>query len=399
MPIAHRTRASQLIGRLAAAALAGMLAATAVAQPAPPKVVTAPVVSREIAQEAEFIGRGEAIDKVDLTARVSGYLKSQNAPSGTNVKRGDLLFQIDSDMYQAVLEARQADVAQAKASLENAQLDLKRKQELLTRQTVSQADVDTATAAEKVAAAQVAAAEAAARQAQLDVSYTKITAPFDGRIGRAQVSVGALISPTSGPLATLVKEAPIYVAFSVSDRTLIDVMQQVGTTSPQVPDGGAGAKVYVELANGTRLKQPGKIAYIDNRIDPATGAITVRAQFDNEQGLIFDGGFVDVFIQSETPVTRLLVPQTAISRDQKGSFVLVVSSDNLVQQRYVQTGSQNGTDMVILDGLREGEQVIIQGLQKVRPGATVETVAAPAPNNGTDNTATTDAAAPKTDSE
>ena len=198
-------------------------------------------------------------------------------------------------------------------------------------------------------------------------------------MGRANFSVGALISPTSGALATLVQEAPIYVAFSVSDKTLVDVMQELHLSSPQIPDGGAGADVYVQLSNGTRLKEPGKIAYLDNRIDPATGAMTVRAQFDNTQGLIFDGAFVDVFIQSQTPVERLLIPQTAISRDQKGAFVLVVGQDSTVQQRYVQTGTPEGADIVISDGLREGEQVIVQGLQRVRPGVKVDAVPAPAP--------------------
>ncbi|MFC3615797.1 efflux RND transporter periplasmic adaptor subunit [Lutimaribacter marinistellae] len=342
----------------------------------PPKVSIAAAYTQEIVEEATFIGRGEAIDKVEIVARVNGFLQETLVGDGAVVEKDQLLFRIEPDLYEATLQARRADLDSAKANLELTSVDLARKEELVSRGATPESELDVARANELVAEAQIKSAEAAIRQAELDLSYTEIKAPFPGRIGQVAISEGDVVGPSKGPLVALVREEPIDVAFSLNEKQFVDVLEQLEQTAASLAESGKSPVVRLTLPNGTELDETGEIIFVDNRIDPQTGTIAMRARFENKSRFILDGAFVHVRIQALQPVTRVLIPQAAMQRDQRGPFVLVVTSQQMVEQRYIQTGDTVDSAIIVLDGLREGESVIVEGLQRVRPGVAVDAVMA-----------------------
>ncbi|MGR3615949.1 MAG: efflux RND transporter periplasmic adaptor subunit [Paracoccaceae bacterium] len=340
------------------------------------KVKISAAYTEMIQDDVSFIGRGEAIDKVGIVARVNGFLEEVLVRDGAEVQEGDLLFRIESSAYQATLDANNAALAKAEAALELASIELGRKEQLLQRGSVPVAERDTARANEKAAEADVASAKASIRQAELNLSYTEISAPFSGRVGRVQISEGDVISPNSDVLATIIRESPVYVQFSVNEKQFVDLLQRVDERAGEISESEANPDVLVDLPNGARLEEVGAIAFADNRVDPATGSVSVRAEFKNTKGLIVDGAFVTVIVQASTPAAKILIPQSAVQRDQRGDFVLTIGQQNTVEQRYVTLGEPVGTATIVEDGLQEGESVIVEGLQRVRPGAPVEAIAA-----------------------
>jgi membrane fusion protein (multidrug efflux system) len=326
------------------------------------------VISKPVAASSDFVGQTEAFQSVDLRARVTGFLLKQSFKEGNTVKKDDVLFVIDPSEYNAKRDVAAAKVEHAKAVILEAQNQLRRYAKLEASGTFSPAQLDKAKADEGKARADLAAAEADLKTAELDVGYTKVIAPIDGRIGGSSVDGGNLIGPDSGVLATVVDLDPVRVNFAVSERSYLDYTQAIkeGKTSGFTPK--------IQLANDQMYPHDGKLDYIDNRVDPSTGTIKVRVEFPNPDALLLPGQFVNVTLVSAVPQNQMVVPQVAIQENQTGPFVLVVDKDNKVELRPVKTGQRIGTEISVTDGLTPGESIIIEGIQKVRPGATVNPV-------------------------
>ncbi|MGS4946478.1 efflux RND transporter periplasmic adaptor subunit [Meridianimarinicoccus sp. RP-17] len=342
--------------------------------PAAPRVTVAAAVMQDVVQDASFIGRVEAVDTAAIVPRVSGFVRKIAVANGAAVQAGDLLIEVEPDQYAATVAMRRAELSSAQANLALAEVELARRRELVARAAVAQSELDVAEANAQAAEAAVQAAQAALRMAELDLGYTRITAPFDGRLGRLNVSLGELVGPNTGALVTLVREAPVFVRFSLDERQFYDTVAQVAEDGEDIGTTAARLDVTLRLPNGAEFAETGRIAFGDNRVDPATGTLAVRAEFENADRVLVDGAFVTARLAQREPVPMLTIPQAAVQRDQTGPFVLVVGSEQTVEQRHVETGRQVGTSVVVTEGLREGEAVIMEGLQRIRPGVPVEAV-------------------------
>ncbi len=336
----------------------------------PPAVLVQAAELKPIADQSEFIGRAAAVDKVELRARVKGFLGPRKFADGDQVKKDQVVFTIEPETYQAAVDQKKAQLDAARAALANAELQLKRAAELLRTNTGTQVTYDQRLSEQLQAKAQVEDANAQLRDAALQLSYTDIKSPIDGRIGRAAFSPGNLVSPESGVLATVVSENPIRVLFPVTQRELLDARRDQATD----PNG---IVVRVRLADGSIYKEKGKIDFIDNTVDAKTDGQIVRATFPNPEGMLTDGQTLRVIIEGEQVPTSVAVPQAAIAQDQTGAYLFVVNDKNVVEQKRVRTGVSRDGLVAITTGLQAGERVIVQGQQRVRPGMTVNPSVAP----------------------
>ncbi len=347
-----------------------MLAEPAVAQNADaPSVIVAAVERQDVSRTFSYVGRIEAADSVALTARVSGYLGPRSFREGGDVKKGDLLFVIEQEPYQIAVEQYQADLAGAQATLKNAQTDFTRKEALVKRKTISQATLDEARAALGLARANVQQARAALRRAKLDLSYTQVKSPIDGRISRATYSTGALVGPNSQALATVTSVDPVHVTIAVTEKDLIQARRE------GIDLDNAQVSATLKLSDGSDYGHVGAFDYLDPSVNQATDTILVRAIFPNPDRILLPGQFVTLFVRSNNPQSALVIPQVAVQEDREGYFVLVVDRANQVAARRVVLTDQIDTGWVVEDGLAEGERVVVQGLQKVRPNMVVNVVA------------------------
>src|SRR5882757_4265445 len=338
----------------------------------PPAVLVQPAELKPIAAQAEFIGRAAAVDKVELHARVKGFLGPRKFNDGDEVKKDQVLFTIEPEPYQAAVDQKIAQRDSAQAALNNAELQLKRAAELLRTNTGTQVTYDQRLSEQLQAKAQLESAEAQLRDAQIQLSYTEIKSPIAGRIGRAAASPGNIVSPDSGVLATVVKDDPMRVLFSVTQRELLDARRDTTVGGPD------SLIVRLKLADGSFYKERGKIDFIDVTADPRTDGQIVRAVFQNTDHALTDGQTLRVVIENKKAPTAVVVPQAAIAIDQTGPYLFVVSDKNVVEQRRVKTGISRDGMLVIDEGLKAGEKVVIQGQQRVRPGMTVTPTTAPA---------------------
>jgi membrane fusion protein (multidrug efflux system) len=345
---------------------AGQQAANEAAKPAPTVEVTA-AETQPVEQLATFVGRVVANDKVELLARVEGFLKERKFTEGHEVAVGDLLFVIEPDQYQAIVEQREADLAKAKADQQNTAAQLKRGLELLKDKNIAQAKVDELQAADSIALASIQQAEAALNAAKLDLGYTRVLAPVAGRIGLAQYTVGNLVGPTSKPLATIVSQDPIYVQFPLTQREVLEARRDIKEKGGNPQD----VVVRVKLSDGSLYDQVGRLNFIDVTTDAGTDSVTLRAQIPNPEGILVDGQFVGVVVQAGTPKSAIVVAQSALQVDQQGVYVLIVDAEGKAQIRRIQTGVPQGANIAVTQGLKEGELVIVEGAQKVRPGQVV----------------------------
>ena len=357
---------SERRSRISALVAACLLAASAVAeaqQGAPPAVLVQPAEATAIADQAEFIGRAAAVDKVELRARVKGFLGPRKFTDGDMVKKDEIVFTIEPETYQAAVDQKIAQRDAAQAALANADLQLQRATELLRTSTGTRQTYDQRLSEQLQAKAQLEDARAQLRDAEIQLSYTNIKSPIAGRIGRAAVSPGNLVGPDSGVLATVVSETPIRVLFPVTQRELLEAKRETSAGDPPM--------VRLKLADGSLYKEKGKLDFIDITVDPKTDGQIVRAIFDNKDGLLTDGQTVRVILEESKPQTAVVVPQQAIALDQTGPYLFVVDDKNVVHLRRVKTGIVRNGMLVIGEGLKAGEKVIIQGQQRVREGMTV----------------------------
>jgi membrane fusion protein (multidrug efflux system) len=336
---------------------------------APPPAVTVVKVAREdLRPSLSFTGRIQAQDKVDLRARVQGVLEKRLFTEGQIVKEGKLLFVIEKGMYEAAVKDAKAAIARAQATLNWANLEVERQRTLVKKEFAAQAKLDRMLTEQGKARADLLAGEAALQKAELNLSYTEIRAPMAGRIGRANVSVGNWVTPESGVLATIVKQNPIYATFPVTQRELLAVRESAGGQGQSADE----VVVYLKLANGKRYNHSGKINFIDVRANPGTDSLMLRAVFPNPDDLLVDGELVTVIAEASKAEPMLTIPQDAVQIDQAGAYVLVVDAARKVEVRRVETGENVGTRVVVTKGLTPGEEVVTEGVQKVRAGQTVE---------------------------
>jgi membrane fusion protein (multidrug efflux system) len=347
------------------------------AEAPPPGVLVAQVAMRQISETVEYVGQTVAVNDVSLRAQVEGYLLERKFDEGHDVEQGDELFLIDPAPYEAGVAAAEGAVAEARAAVSRADKDAKRYRSLAQKQSVSQQQLDNAESELLQTKAVLKTAESQLLKAQIDLSHTVITAPISGRIGRAAASVGGLVTPLTGELARLVELDPIYANFSVSERDVIAAKRRYQTGTGFDLDA---VEVTLRLPDGSLYEHVGRVDFIDNVVDRKTGTIVLRARFDNPRKLLVPGLYVSTMLGREETTDKLIIPQSAVQEDQAGMFVMVVAPDSTVELRRISTGQAYAGELVVNAGLEPGEQVIVEGIQKVRPGLVVDAKLAPRPS-------------------
>lgn len=345
----------------------------------PPSVTVVKVAKENVTPTYTTIGRVQAIQSVQIHALVQGILQQVAFQEGSDVKEGQLLFVIQPDIYQAQVKSAEAALAKAQAALKNDQLTVARDQDLVKRGATPQATLDEAIATRDADQANVEAAQAQIETAEINLGYTRIKAPISGRIGAAAVTKGNLVDSTTGALATLVQLDPIRVVFSVDQSRLVTAEQKRGTSVQQLTQEFLPR---IQLSNGTMYGQTGKLAFVSNQVDQSTGTIPIYAEFANPKKLLLPGQYVNIVIRPAKPDEELVVPITAVQQDSQGKFVLIVGPDKKVSEQRIQATRQTGQNWIVQSGLKEGQTVIVQGVQKARAGQVVNPQPAQAPPGG-----------------
>ncbi len=346
------------------------------ASPPAPSVGVEKVQKTPVTESNEFIGRIEATNRVAVVARVTAFVEKVNFVDGAEVKKGDLLYQLERGPFQADLDAKKAVAAQYEAQLVNANLGLERAQSLLKSNAGAQATVDSALASQKALAAQLLGAQASVEQSQINLNYTTIASPIDGKIGRTAITIGNVVSPSSGVLVTIVGQDPMYVTFPVSVRTIIDLRRQYAG------EGGFDAvKIRVKLPNGNLYASPGKLDFVDNTVQASTDTIILRGtianpllNIPNARGTareLADNEFVTVLLEGVKPIEMLTVSRAAVLMDQQGEYVYVIGADDKAQRRPVKLGQSTPAVAAVTSGLQPGELVVTEGIQRVKVGQAV----------------------------
>ena len=361
--------------------VAGFLAAcgeqqapAAGAAPPPPQVSVAKPVQKNVTERDEYVGRFVALDYVEVRARVSGYLEKIHFKDGQLVKQGDPLFTIDPRPFKAAVAQAKASIEQAKANRAFAESDLKRGESLRAGTTITQQALDQRMQASRVAEAAVTAQQAGLEQAELDLSFTELTAPISGRIGDRRVSVGNLVSGgASGSttlLATIASIDPIRFEFTMDEASYLRYLRIVGGEASNAADRGMTLPVQLKLIDEDKFSREGKIDFVDNAIDRSSGTIRGRALFANADAKLTPGMFGRIQIATSAPAAALLVPDAAIATEQVRKFVYVLDAENVAHPKYVKLG-QLVDGLRVVEGLDPSDTIVVNGLMRVRPGVKV----------------------------
>lgn len=355
------------LGILTAACLMAGSAAAQNANGNAPAVVVATAKMQDLREKSSFTGRVTSTQRIDVLARVTGFLRQIDFIEGASVSAGDRLFKIEDDSYLATVHEIEGSIGAAEAELRLAKIEVDRKTQLVARQAVAQSELDVATANYDKIASQIVGLEANKAQAELQLSYTDIVAPFSGVVGLAAPDVGALITPQGGALTTLTLLDPISVEFPVATSVYLDYEKGL-------KDGrnSGDPNVRITLPDGDIYDKMGRIDFISSTVNAGTDTVLVRAKFENPDHTLLDKTLVSVEVTSSEAQMVLGIPQQALQRDQQGFFVMVVGDDSKVEKRSVKTSRTTNGQAVISDGLKEGEKVITEGVNKVQNGQTVD---------------------------
>ncbi|GAB5404603.1 MAG: MexE family multidrug efflux RND transporter periplasmic adaptor subunit [Aureliella sp.] len=344
----------------------------------PPVVICTPALSQEVTDYDEFVGRTQASETVDVSARLSGYLRSVEFDDGQMVQEGDLLAKIEPDEYEAIHDQALANVELWKSKLKLAQTTLARFKELIANDAVSQSEYDESFAAVEEAQAQVTAAEAATKRTALDLKYTEIHAPISGRVDRRFITAGNMVTGGLGAgtiLTRIVNDTPMHAYIDVDEQSILDYKRRTRRAGSEPTSGSLrelSIPCYLQLQDEEDFPHEGVLDFAENRVDASTGTIRIRAVYPNEDHLLQGGLFVRVRIPKGEPYQGVLIPEEAIALDQADRIVYVVNSKNEVERRQVELGARFGTLRSIRSGVKAGEQVVYKGLQRVRPGVVVQ---------------------------
>jgi membrane fusion protein (multidrug efflux system) len=338
----------------------------ALAQQPPPSTVPVGVVRAElksISSTADFVGRVESINRVQVVARVTGFLEEVKFKEGDMVKEGTPLYLIEQGLFKAAVESAQGALERSKAAKTLTEIQLSRAQELLNRQAGTAVTRDQALASDQQAAGQILTDQANLETAKINLGYTEINSPITGKVGRTNITKGNVVSPQTGPLTLVVSQDPMYVLFPVSQTQVLQARKGGQTHINDI-------KVMLRFSDGSAYDEVGHIDFVDVTVDRATDAVNVRATIANPKGLLIDSQLVRVMLESGTPMEKLVIPQAALIADQQGSYVFVVD-DGKATVRRIKAGDESGTGVVIESGLSAGDLVIVEGLQSLRPGTPV----------------------------
>jgi len=366
--VARPLAAAMALAGLAALSLSGCGEATGKAAEAPaaaggPPVSAAAVVEKTITETQEFSGRLEAIDQVQIRPRVGGFITAINFKPGSQVKKGDVLFVIDPRPFQAEANRAEAAAGSARAKTELAKVELTRAEKLLADRAIAQREYDASASSYKQLDADARAAQAQYETAKLNLSYTQVTSPINGRVSKAEITLGNLVDQTA-VLTSVVSLDQIYASFDGDEDTYL----RVGAAAHQ----GKPASVKIGLANETGFPHEGKLEFVDNQLDPRSGSVRMRAILVNADGLLVPGLFARVQLAGSTGAkSTLLINDRAVNTDQNRKFVFVVGKDNKAEYRPVTLGQQVDGLRIVRDGLKPGEKIVVNGLQRVKPGAPI----------------------------